>query len=181
MRTYLVAFIDVICCMFMIVLMMVNPVQDPQNALPPPGNLFVNTTWSGVAGDVDTWMYAPGMADPLGYDDKDSPVCNLVKDDLGLDFKPGESNFENVFCRQTPDGEYIINVHAFGIKTTPVEVKVEVAMFANGKTTVLFEENVVLRNNKEELTAIRFSLKDGKVVEGSVHHVFVSLYNVGQK
>src|SRR5690349_6508105 len=176
MKTYLIAFLDLLLCMLMVVFLMVHPQQDPQDALEPPGKMLIYTTWSGVAGDVDTWMLAPNMPMPIGYDRKDSEVCNLVKDDLGTDYQPGEPNYENIFCRSTPDGEYIVNVHAYGIKVQPVEVNVQVALTIDGVTKLLFEEKVTLQNPKDEITVIRFKLKDGQVVPGSVHHTFISLY-----
>lgn len=177
-KSYWIAFLDLLFCTLFIVIMMVHPEQDQK--LQPPGNLFVYTIWQDEGGDVDTWMLGPKMAFPIGYDNKDSDICNLVKDDQGiLDEKLGV-NYENIFCRQTPDGEYILNVHAFSVTDNafPLTVNVQVAINVNGVMTVLFNENVILNSPKEEITVVRFKLKDGKLVPGSVFHTFISLYDM---
>lgn len=145
---------------------------DPQDLFTPPGNLFVYTTWSDIGGDVDTWMIGPKMGQPIGYDNKDSVTCNLVKDDLGT---TTSSNYENIFCRDIPDGEYVINVYSYGVKTLPLTVSIQVVMMINGNSVLLFDEKVTLTDPKQEITVIRFKIKDGKVVPDSVHHTFVSL------
>ena len=174
-RTVLTAFVDVLLCTMIVLLAMVNPKQEEQSTVDPPGTLMVYTAWpdKGSKNDVDTWMYAPGMNDPVGYDNKEGADCNLVKDDLGW---PGEVNFENVYCRNTPDGEYIVNIHAYQTTTEMLPVEVQVMMVKNGKTEMLFNETVTLSGNKDEITVIRFIMKDGKVIPESINHVFVSLY-----
>ena len=176
MKTYLIAFLDVIFCALIIVLFMITPPQD-KDILKPPGSLMVMTTWPDIKDkdDVDTWMFAPGMTKPIGYDNKASENCDLVKDDLGVYNDSIGLNFENIFCRDSKDGEYIINLHGFSI-TGPTTVQVQIVSNLNGVTKILFEETVTLNGPKDEQTVIRFKLKDGKLVPGSVHHTFVSLY-----
>jgi len=175
MKVGLIAFLDVLFCMLMVVIQQINPVQQQAESVKPPGTLFVYTAWpdTGSKNDVDTWMLAPGMKEPVGYDNKEGAECNLVKDDLGW---PNDVNFENVFCRNIPDGEYAVNIHAYQTTTNPIQVKVQVMMLVNGKTEYLFDELVTLSHNKDEQTVIRFVMKDGKVVPESVNHVFISLY-----
>lgn len=171
MRTYLIAFLDLLLCMLMIVLLMVHPDTKAKELLQPPGQLAVFTSWGQTRDDVDTWMMGPGFGKPVGYDHKDTPTCTLLKDDLGIDSDP--NNYENIFCRVTPDGEYIINIYSFNVFTYPMDVYVKVILGHD----VLFDEKVVLTSNKQEITVIRFKLKDGKLVPGSVHHTPISLFN----
>lgn len=159
-------------------LIMLAKPTDPKDLLQPPGSLFVYTSWADTGGDVDSWMLAPDMIKPIGYDNKDSVTCNLVKDDLGYDKDPIGYNYENIFCRDTPDGEYIINMHAFGVKTFPLTVNIQVAMTVDGRNQLLFEEKIVLNSPKDEVTVIRFTIKDNKIVPGSVHHTFISLFKM---
>jgi hypothetical protein len=164
--------------MVMLLIVMSNPPKD--DTLKPPGNLMVYDTWIDVPqkDDVDIWMIGPGMKKPIGYDNKDSDTCNLVKDDLGTDgFDSLGMNFENIFCRETPDGEYIINIHGFSIEG-PTTVDIQVVSNSNGATRVLFNEEVTLKGPKDEITVIRFRMKDGLLVPGSVHHTFVSLFGM---
>ena len=153
---------------------------DPKDTLRPPGNMFIYTTWvdNGNKNDVDTWMLTPKMAKPIGYDNKDSVTCNLVKDDLGTVGSAGSGNYENIFCREVPDGDYQINLHAYEITDVPLQVTVQVSMVINGVIKVLFEEKVTLTNNKDEQVVVRFKIKDGRVDPDSINHVFVSLYDM---
>ena len=156
-------------------LVMLAKPTDPKDLLQPPGQLFIYTTWSDLGGDIDTWMIGPKMAKPIGYDNKDSAICNLVKDDLGTTTDSTGFNYENIFCREIPDGEYVINVYSYGVKTLPITVNIQVAMMINGSSVLLFEEKVTLTDPKQEITVVRFTIKDGKVLPESVHHTFVSL------
>jgi len=172
MRVALIAFIDVLFCMLIVVLFMISPDVKQKEILDPPGQLSVFTSWGNLRGDdVDTWMFGPDFKAPVGYDHKDSPVCTLVKDDLGIDADP--SNFENIFCRVTPDGEYIINVYSYNVAHFPTDVYVKVIL----EHEVLFEEKVTLTSAKEEITVIRFKLKDGVLVPESVHKTPISLFD----
>lgn len=153
---------------------MVNPAAKKDSI--PPANLMVYTSWADVPAkdDVDTWMLPAGVKTPIGYDHKESEPCDLLKDDLGTDNKG--MNFENIFCRDLPDGEYIINVQGFSIEG-PTEVTIQIVLNTNGINTE-FNEKVILKGPKDEKTVIRFKLKDGQLVPGSVHHTFVSLFDM---
>jgi hypothetical protein len=156
---------------------MVHPTPTDPN-LKPPGNLMVYTTWPDNHDDVDVWLLGPGMKVPIGYDHKNSENCDLIKDDQGT-FKDSIGvNYENIFCRNLVDGEYIINVHAYKITTVPETVNIQVAMNVSGSMDILFNEQVTFSKPRDEITVVRFKIKDGKVVPGSVHHTFVSLYDM---
>ena len=174
MRTYLIAFLDVIFCALIIVLFMIRPPED-KDIMKPAGVLNIMTAWPDVSfnDDVDTWLLGPGMKKPIGYDNKNSEACDLVKDDVGVDFSKFPLNFENIFCRDARDGEYIINLHGFSI-IEETEVQVQIVL----NDTILFDENIIVKGHKDEQTVIRFKLKDGKLVPGSVHHTFVSLFDM---
>lgn len=178
MNTYRIAFLDLLCCFVMVLLLMVNPVKDPNNVLKPAGTLFITTTWidNGNKNDVDTWMIGPKMGKPIGYDNKDSVLCNLVRDDLGTSGVTGAGNFENIFCRDTPDGNYQINLHAYQLTDIPMEVTVDISMLVEGKIVLLYTQKVTLYHNKDEVTVINFKMDNNKVIPESVNYVFKPLH-----
>lgn len=169
----------IIIVLFVIISVMKHEETNPE--LTPPGNLMVYVTWPDNKDDIDTWLLGPGMKLPIGYDNKGSPTCNLVKDDMGMSLDPIGLNYENIFCRDLKDGEYIINVHAYRVGVVPQTVNVQVAANINGAMTILFNEQVTISVNRQETTVIRFKIKDGKVIPGSIHHTFVSLYDMKGK
>jgi hypothetical protein len=171
---FLISFLDLLLGMLMMVLLMVNPEMENKDAVQPPGNLFVYTTWVDQGDDVDLWMAGPEKT-LVGYSIKDSKLCNLVKDDLGTDSDPLKMNYENVFCRKTPDGEYIINVQAYRVTHFPMEVNIQIGLNVNGSTNILFNKKVVLSHPGEEITVIRFRMHDNAVVPGSIHATPIGL------
>jgi hypothetical protein len=167
--TYLFGFLDLLLGMLMMVLLMVNPEAKEKDSTDVPGNLFIYSTWVDQGDDVDLWLKAPDMNTPLGYSVKDSKNCNLVRDDLGTDNDPLKMNYENMYCRDTPDGEYIINLQAYRVFNLPITVNVQIGFNQGGKTVVLFNKQVELKYSGEELTVIRFTMENGAVVQGSIH------------
>lgn len=163
----------------LVVLMLpwLNPIAKQADE-PPPGSLSVYAAWPEGDIDIDLWTLAPGEAFPVGFTSKTGTLLSLLRDDLGVpnDAMPG--NFENVYSRGLPAGEYIINVHCWRCATVPVPVMVEVRISRPGMDPVrLFSASVTLRANREEITAVRFRLDgDGKLVPGSLHNVFKPLY-----
>lgn len=167
-------FMGVLLFFIFVLLAQVNPKADPQ--ITPPGNLVASAAWPAGDIDVDLWVLAPGDS-PIGYVNKSGKVWSLLRDDLGNSNDETDLNYESAFTRGLPDGEYIINVKCFGCTgKVPVNVDVEVRLVEGG---IVWTGVVSLVAEKQERTAIRFRLRDGKAVAGSASSVFKPLSNGG--
>ncbi|MCH8096397.1 MAG: hypothetical protein IID53_04910 [Proteobacteria bacterium] len=137
-----------------------------------PGNVIVEIHWpSNQAVDVDLWVKAPGEF-PVGFWNQGGEIFNLLRDDLGFVGDATDENYEIVYSRGIPQGEYIVNVHMYGPLppgvTVPVNVVVSVRKKYDDTNQILKTDIKLTRQNQEE-TAFRFKLtSDGDLVPGSV-------------
>lgn len=158
--------------------------KEKKEELTPPGNVIATITWEQGPHDVDLWLEAPGEKKPVGYSNKDGGIWNLLRDDLGISTSDITGmNYENAFSRGTPEGEYVVNLHAYNVKKFPLQVNVEVIVnkLTGGSTTKVFSQTLTLDKAGEEITAVRFKLdKNGNLVPNSVHRIFKALRN-GEK
>jgi hypothetical protein len=139
---------------------------DPQKQ---PGNLVASIAWPAGPVDVDLWVsYANEPA--VGYSHKSDKVWSLLRDDLGTANDPTPINMEYATTRGLPDGEYAVNVKCYGCAGhVPVDVGVDVRLAEGG---LVWSGPVALVADKQERTAIRFRVADGRVVAGSQSQVF---------
>ena len=158
-----------------IMLASLNPPQKDEDASTPPGNLAITACWPEGSIDVDLWVKAPGDPKPVGYSNRGSKTLNLLRDDLGTANDSMPMNCENVYSRGLPDGEYVINLHAYKTKVLPVEVRVEILVNTGGASSQSLGAKVVLVREGQELTAARFRMRDGKIDMSSVNRVFEPL------
>lgn len=143
----------------------VHPPAEPDMA--QPGNIVVSATWAPGPDDVDLWLASP-KDKAIGYSNKSGAVWSLLRDDLGEANDETPLNYESAFTRGTPDGEYIVNLRCYSCLTAQ-DVDVEVRL-ANG---VLVWRGVVhLAGNKDEKTAVRWRMSDGRVVAGSESFIY---------
>lgn len=164
--------LGVLIFFILVLLAQINPPVDPQ--IKPPGNLVASIAWPEGSIDVDLWVLAPDD-DPVGYRFKSGKVWSLLRDDLGTTNDSTPLNYESAFTRGLPDGEYIVNIRCYGCHgKVPVPVLVEVRLVEGG---LIFQDVVNLIADKQERTAIRFKMHNGKVVQGSESSVFSPLSN----
>jgi len=137
-----------------------------------PGNIVVEAHWpSNLPVDVDLWVQAPGEY-PVGYWNQGGPTFNLLRDDLGAEGDATDENFEITYSRGIPAGEYIVNVHMYGIvppdRPVPVNVVVSVRKLYDEARQIL-QTVIELTHRNQEETAYRFRLTaEGDLIEGSV-------------
>ena len=152
----------------------VNPPATPDIA--QPGNIVVSAAWPEGSNDVDLWVQHAGDI-AVGYSNKSGKVWSLLRDDLGNVNDSTPMNYESSFSRGIPDGEYAVNVKCFTCSGKfPVPVAVEVRL-ATGE--LIFRGVVELVANKQERTAVRWRMADGRVVAGSAGFVFKKM-NMGE-
>ncbi|MSO74054.1 MAG: hypothetical protein EXQ99_02720 [Alphaproteobacteria bacterium] len=165
-----------------------NPVAEDKKAeaVEPPGSAIIEVRWpDAIDADIDLWVRAPDET-PVGYSNKGGRTFNLLRDDRGHYDDPTNLNYEVSFSRGLPIGEYIINLHYYGlalglspdVEAVPVTVVVSTRAATTGVVSRIFTETVTLERVGEETTAMRFAInEEGKVVEGSLTHLFKPLRN----
>ena len=162
-----------------IVMLMLPHLHPPGKAdartLTEDESVIVEISWSGDSDtDVDLWVEAPGDH-PVGYSSQNSPVFNLLRDDLGNRSDITDHNHEVAYSRGINPGEYTVNLHLFRIDPrNPPPVAVAVQVFvkrtSGGKATKLLESIVELDALGRELTVFRFVLDEtGRLDPESVH------------
>lgn len=156
----------------MILFMQPKADQDP---ISQPGNLAVSIAWPEGNTDVDLWVLAPGDK-AVGYSRRGGKVMNLLRDDTGTFSDVMPFNREDAYSRGLPDGEYIINLHAYRTPHVPLAVSVEVRMGSTGDNTkLILQTKVELVREGQERTVARFIVRNGAVVEGSMNNVFAAI------
>lgn len=164
----LLAMLLSVVAIVMLVLPSVNPAAQ-EDPIGQPGNLVVSAAWPSGNIDVDLWVQFADQP-PVGYSNKSGAVWSLLRDDLGTSNDGTPLNYESAFTRGLPDGEYVVNVRCYGCAGhVPVAVSTEVRL-ATGAT--VWRGVVDLVADKQERTAIRFRMVDGRVVPGSASVVF---------
>lgn len=164
----------------MVVLMLPHlyPPTEGEDVVKPAGTLIVEARWpDNLDVDVDLWVRSPGDR-PVGFSRSHGEAFDLLRDDLGFERDQAGWNYEFAFCRGTPPGEYIVNVHLYSnrIAAPSVTVLVVVSLLAGSRPIEIARRDVVLLYAGQEITVVRFRL-DGQaaVVPGSVHDLPMTL------
>jgi len=137
-----------------------------------PGNLIVEMHWpSDMPYDVDLWVMGPNST-PVGFRNQGNQIFNLLRDDLGVEGDATNENYEVSYSRGIAAGDYVVNVHMYGLVPPgvkiPVKVVISVRKDMEATKQILQTEIVLVRRNQEE-TAFRFRVTgDGDLVEDSV-------------
>ena len=137
-----------------------------------PGNVIVEIHWPPeLPYDVDLWVRAPQDV-PVGFYNQGSQYFNLLRDDLGDEADATGLNYEITYSRGIPAGEYIVNVHRYGLIPAGVAIPVKVVVSVRKQFDVarqILQTTVNLVRRNQEETAFRFRLDgEGELVEESV-------------
>jgi hypothetical protein len=180
---------------FMILALMslpfVQPIQKKEEAkemeVKSAGDMMIEIHWPDKLDiDIDLWAKSPDDERPVGYSNRAGKTLNLLRDDLGKPNDSTDRNFEMFYARGLPAGEYIINIHYFishePVATAP-EVPVEVIISSKaspndaiGGMKEIIKRKAVLRVQKEEITVVRFVIKeDGELDPESVNDFYQEL------
>ena len=148
--------------------------EDAQASTEPPGNVMVEMRWADeLDTDVDLWVEAPGDI-PVGYSNKGGAIFNLLRDDLGRKADATDLNYEVVYSRGIPPGEYTVNVHLYrnSARVLPIAVTVVTSVKKSPaeRARQILTSKIELEREGQELTVYRFRLtEEGNLVPGSVH------------
>jgi hypothetical protein len=137
-----------------------------------PGNVIVEMHWpSDMRVDVDLWVKGP-KATPVGFWNQGNDLFNLLRDDLGDEGDATNENYEISYSRGIRPGEYIVNVHMYGVLPPGMVVPVTVVVSVRAKYDTarqILKTTLKLRQRNQEETAYRFRLTgEGELVKGSV-------------
>ena len=173
-RDILLGVVGTIMLVLIILVFHINPPKkedaDNQRAR---GNIRVEVIWDkAINVDIDTWGKAPGDT-PVGYSNLNGRVFNLVRDDLGTQADLTEMNYEVMFSRGIPAGEWTINLHWFSNAHGATEVPVKVLITVkkdDGETSKaspikILSKSVVLNTVGQELTVIRFMVDENMDID----------------
>lgn len=149
----------------------------------PPGNVIIEMHWpNDMRYDVDLWVRGPNST-PVGFWNQGNNVFNLLRDDLGIEGDATEQNYEVSYSRGIIPGEYVVNVHMYGVKPPSLVIPVKVVVSVRTKyesARQLLATTVELRDRNQEETAFKFRLtEEGQLVKGSVstlRHPLISGY-----
>jgi hypothetical protein len=162
--------------LFVLILVFILLPHQPEIAkeevLEPKGNLIIEVSWPDHMNvDVDLWVQGP-TSSPVGYSSKNGEYLDLLRDDLGRVNDLGNLNYEIVYGRDVPSGDYTINLHLYNNRNTsewpvvPVDLTVFTDTNSSSKTKVI-QEHVKLHFEGEEITVVRFyfDTETGKITD----------------
>lgn len=178
-RDLLTGLIALILMLLLLMALMFNPKKKEDDKTPQSrGTIQVEITWPDQMDvDIDLWCKAPGDH-PVGYSNRGGAVFDLVRDDLGKSADLMGINYEIIYGRGNPPGEYICNVHWFNNKDKAKEVPVKMVVTIRRNDTganimKVIETNAVLDREGEEITMVRWRITPaGEFDPTSVNAVF---------
>jgi hypothetical protein len=182
-RSIIFPLLDIIILAFFavyIALVLLLPHVNPpdEDGDPPPGQLVIEIRWpDGWNTDVDLWVKAPGEK-PVGYSNKNEPVFNLLRDDLGNRSDMLSLNFENSYSRGIPNGEYAATVHLYSNSYGKYPVPVAWQVWyrdERGNNHTIGSGSIELFTRGQERTLLVFEMQDSSFVYGSNHNMELSL------
>ena len=176
----LLAFIS----MFILALLLINPVPK-KSEIERKAEYIVTLEWDDKShDDIDIWIEDP-VNNILSFRNKAAGLMHLDKDDLGqindVIYLPDgtrqviELNREVVTFRGWIKGEYVVNVHLY-TKRNDEKASVKVTMLRINPYRLLWEENVSLTHQGQELTIRRFTLnqKGDMIKTNTIEKLFIN-------
>ena len=139
----------------------------------PNGALQFNLVWDWAnKDDVDLWVHPPG-GPSIGYSNRQSPACSLLRDDTGVGKDPLFDNREVIICRNAVPGEYIVNVQLFGTHDNIFPVHTHIEVNHEGDDQPMIKGDADLTREGDEQTVFRFTLgKEGNLLPSTVNKLF---------
>ena len=152
--------------LFLVALMMVNPVSK-KGVIELKAEFIISATWpEHLPDDIDIWVEDP-HGQVVSYLQRDAGWMHLDRDDRGelndtVEIDGIEViypiNQEIVTLRGTIEGEYVINLYFYKAESgnkIPVTVKVE---RVNPEFKLVYVDQVIMERQDAEITAVRFNI-----------------------
>lgn len=176
-RRVATVFIDALL-LFLLVLVILP--HEPAPRATPTVDLFaeliVGARWpDGTKADVDLWVRAPG-GHPIGYSRTRGEASSLTWDDVGVIDEP-PWRYEAAIVREARDGEYVVNLHLYLNKGAELPIPVEVVAWRKlpNEVSEIWSGRAELLHQGQEITVVRFELRDGRLLPGSAHDAHLAL------
>jgi hypothetical protein len=159
--------------LLIVTMLFINP-ENKQGKINPKAEYIITVSWTDWnPNDIDTWVESP-RGDLVWFRNPEAGLMHLDRDDRGMlndfIFVNGEKvanplNQEIVTIRGVIPGEYVVNVHYYATEDhKPVSVQVKVEK-VNPVLEVVYYGEVVLAQQGDEKTAVRFKIAaDGSVL-----------------
>jgi hypothetical protein len=152
--------------LFLVALLLLNP-PTKTGIVDPKAEFLITITWpDNDPNDIDIWARGPDRTE-VSYRHPQDGLMNLDRDDRGMlndtQVIDGREivnplNQEVLTIRGRPPGEYIVNLHYFRSENEePVPVTVYLAE-VNPVMKVLYYNTTELRQEGDEVTAVRFTI-----------------------
>lgn len=159
--------------LFLVSVMFINP-DARKGRVNLKAEYIISVTWPDhLADDIDLWVQDP-IGETVSYLNKDASWLHLDRDDRGEindTIVVGDReviypiNQEVVTIRGIIPGEYIVNLYYFKAESeTPVEALVKVEK-VNPTLQTVFVKKILLQQQDEERTVVRFELDDDGVID----------------
>lgn len=132
----------------------------------PQGEVMFDIAWPPGQTDVDAWVKSGGTDVQVGYSNKTSLNCDLLRDDQGInDVTP--LNYERLVCRKLSAGVWVLTINFYsdyqgGTSNLPVDIVVSTHI--GDKRMVIESRRVILKYCSDQKTGAHFIVDDDKVV-----------------
>lgn len=168
--------------LFLLLLVLVvlphEPDAEEETAVDLFAPLLVGARWpDGAYTDVDLWVRGPGDH-PVGYSRHRGTYASLLRDDLGEMREDPAWRYELAAFSRFPDGEYVVNVHAYNDVggRLPLDVRVDLwSRTPEEGYRHIWSGSARLTHLGQEVTVVRFRVSGGEPVPGSFNDVHTPL------
>lgn len=172
--------------LFLVALMFLNP-PAKTGIIDPKAEFLITISWEdGDPNDIDTWVEGPD-GELVWFKQPQAGLMHLDRDDRGLandmQLVNGKEiinplNQEVVTIRGRTPGEYVVNLHYYRTENnSPVPVTIYLAE-VNPAMQVLHYTTTTLENEREEQTAIRFTI-DASGKAGNINNLQKNIVRTG--
>lgn len=162
--------------LFLVAFLLINPVSKKAD-IEKKAEFIVHLTWPDEsADDIDLWVMGPN-GDKIGFNNKESGVINLERDDLGqsndIMMINGKSviikkNEEVIAIRGIMPGTYHISVHFYNKFRVPGDaVPITVTLLKLNPYREIHSERKIIKREGEIVNFIRFEVHES----GNVQYV----------
>ena len=159
--------------LFIMAFINVNP-PDDDGVIKPPTKMLIELTWGDESSDdIDLYLLTPYAEQPVFYQNKESGLAVLERDDLGTSndtymvngvYRTIKSNHEVISLNDLPDGEYWVNVHNYEFNGQPEEnIQLKITMI--NPYSIVSTITLDPLSPREEVTALSFQISNGVVVD----------------
>lgn len=159
------ALLDVILGMLAVIILLIT--TQSEGNVQTRADYALEVSWDdAIDVDIDTWVMRPDDV-KMSYQNKDTGMVSIDRDDLGNRNDPGKANIEVSSFRAPMDGVYYVSVHNYMTRDTfdpSWEVVVVLRDTRRGNRGVLWSAVILMPPPREEQPVLAFEVRNGNVV-----------------